>query len=185
MLTLLYRSDAVSLLPFSALADICMRSSVNNRRLDVTGFLMEHEGIFLQVLEGEAETVAGLFARISQDKRHGNLAVLGRRERPGRSFGFWAMNFGPLDDPTFWHGDFSDLRDGEAFRRKSCDAETALALLCHAYVFASKVAVSDPVVGGFVMGYHSASPMTPARKASSATPAAPRRPAIVYEQSSR
>lgn len=153
MLALLYRSDAVSLLPFSALADICVRSSANNRRLGVTGFLVEHEGTFLQVLEGEAEAVNGLFERIAKDERHRNLAVLGRWEQRGRSFGFWAMNFGPLDDPTFWQGEFAELRDGKAFRRKSGDADTALAVLCRAYAFASMVTGSDPVIGGFVMGY--------------------------------
>lgn len=152
MLTLLYRSDAVALLPFSALADICVRSSANNRRLGVTGFLIEHEGTFLQVLEGEADDVGDLFARISRDERHRNLAILGRWEQPERSFGFWAMNFGPLDNPDFWDGDFSSLRQGEAFRRKSCDPETALAVLCRAYAFAGKVAGSDPVIGDFVMG---------------------------------
>ncbi|MBY6265264.1 BLUF domain-containing protein [Azospirillum sp. 412522] len=152
MLTLLYRSDAVSLLPFSALADICVRSSTNNRRLGITGFLVEHEGTFLQVLEGEAEAINRLFARISKDERHYNMAVLGRWERPGRSFGFWAMNFGPLDNPSFWQGRFADLRDGEAFRLRSGDAETAMAVLCQAYVFAGTVAGADPVIGDFVIG---------------------------------
>ncbi|CAO3453803.1 BLUF domain-containing protein [Azospirillum sp.] len=152
MLTLLYRSDAVALLPFSALADICVRSSSNNRRLGVTGFLIEHEGTFLQVLEGEADAVGTLFASISSDTRHRNLAVLGRWEQPERSFGFWAMNFGPLDDPDFWDGEFAPLRDPQAFRRRSCDPETALAVLCRAYAFAGKVAGADPVIGDFVMG---------------------------------
>lgn len=152
MLTLLYRSDAVALLPFSALADICVRSSSNNRRLGVTGFLIEHEGTFLQVLEGEADAVGPLFARISSDTRHRNLAMLGRWEQPERSFGFWAMNFGPLDDPDFWDDEFASLRDAQTFRRRSCDPETALAVLCRAYAFAGKVAGADPVIGDFVMG---------------------------------
>lgn len=153
MLTLLYRSDAVALLPFSALADICVRSSTKNRHLGVTGFLVEHEGTFLQVLEGEPDAVNGLFGRIAHDERHCNMAVLGRWERPERAFGFWAMNFGPLDDPAFWQGEFAELRDGAAFRSRSCDAETALAVLCRAYVFAGTVAGTDPVIRGFVMGY--------------------------------
>jgi len=152
MLTLLYRSDAVPLLPFSALADICVRSSAKNRRLGITGFLVEHEGTFLQVLEGEQGAVTGLFDRISHDERHCNMAVLGRWERPGRAFGFWGMNFGPLDDPAFWQGEFAELRDGAAFRRRSGDAETALAVLCRAYVFAGTVAGTDPVIRSFVMG---------------------------------
>ncbi|WP_244433552.1 BLUF domain-containing protein [Azospirillum sp. B506] len=153
MLSLLYRSDALPLLPFSALADICVRSYTNNRRLDVTGFLVEHEGTFLQVLEGEPDTVTRLFECISHDERHRNIAVLRQWERPGRVFGFWAMNFGPLDDPSFWQGEFAELRDGAAFRHKSGDAETALAVLCRAYVFAGTVAGTDPVIRGFVMGY--------------------------------
>jgi hypothetical protein len=68
------------------------------------------------------------------------------------------MNFGPLDDPSFWQGEFADLRDGDAFRRKSSDADTALAVLCRAYAFASIVAGADPVIGGFVMGYPRALP---------------------------
>lgn len=152
MFTLLYRSDAIALLPFSALADICVRSGVKNRRLGITGFLVEHEGTFIQVLEGEEKAVDGLYLSIARDQRHRNLTVLEYGERPGRSFGFWAMNFGPLDDQAFWEGDFAPLYDAGTFRRRSYDRETALAVLCRAYDFAGRVAGSDPMLGEVVTG---------------------------------
>lgn len=152
MLTLLYRSDAVSLLPFSALADICVRSSAKNRRLGITGFLIEHEGTFLQVLEGEAEAVNELFHRISHDERHCNMAVLGRWERKGRSFGFWAMNFGPLDTPTFWQAVFGSPVRTEEFRRRSHDADFALDVLARAYMHACIAADVDAATRDLVRG---------------------------------
>lgn len=152
MFTLLYRSDAVALLPFSALADICIKSAARNRRLGITGFLVEHEGTFLQVLEGEETAVNDLYITLTRDPRHRNLTVLGFGERPGRSFGFWAMNFGPLDDPAFWDGEFASLRDAGTFRQSSYDPETAFAVLRRAYEFAGRVAGSDPVLHDVVTG---------------------------------
>lgn len=154
MLTIVYRSEAIDRLPYSALADICLFSARKNCEQGITGFLVEFGGIFLQVLEGEAELVDRLFARIVDDPRHRDVTPLLRETSGGPpEFGFWAMNFGPLDDPAFWQGEFAELRDGAAFRRSSGDAETALAVLCRAYVFAGTVAGTDPVIRGFVMGY--------------------------------
>ncbi|WP_109111164.1 BLUF domain-containing protein [Azospirillum sp. TSO35-2] len=153
MMTLLYRSDAVALLPFSALADICVTSARANRRLGITGFLVERDGVFLQVLEGEAGVVEPLFARIAVDPRHCNVTVIDRKVGgPGRLFGFWAMNVGPLDNPSLLSGSLEPLRDAAAFRRGIADADTALAVLTRAYAFARKVAVTNPVIGDFMMG---------------------------------
>lgn len=153
MMTLTYRSDAAALLPFSALADICFRSAVRNQELGITGFLVEHEGTFLQVLEGEPETVERLFERIAADPRHGNVTVLMREiSDDQRSFGFWAMNFGPLNDPTFWEGDLKPFATPESFKRASHSPDIALRVLTHAYGYACILADADPVIGDFVKG---------------------------------
>ncbi|MBP2300275.1 BLUF domain-containing protein [Azospirillum picis] len=144
MLTILYRSDAVEKLPYTALADICLRSARKNRDLGITGFLVELDGIFLQVLEGEAAATDELYARIAADPRHRGVELLLREASAGQpNFGFWAMNFGPLDTPTFWQAVFGGSISRGEFRRRSHDADFALTVLSRAYMHASILADID------------------------------------------
>ena len=153
MLTIAYRSEAIDRLPYSALADICLFSARKNRELGVTGFLVEFEGIFLQVLEGEAEVVEPLYARIAADPRHRNVELLLRETSAGQpNFGFWAMNFGPLDTPTFWQAVFGSPIRIEEFRRRSHDADFALDVLARAYMHACIAADVDAATRDLVRG---------------------------------
>ncbi|CAO3438826.1 BLUF domain-containing protein [Azospirillum doebereinerae] len=157
MLTLVYRSDAAVLLPQSALSDLCFQSAAKNLRLGITGFLVEHEGTFLQVLEGKPPDVDRLFDRIVTDARHQNVSILSHEiSQDQRIFGFWSMNFGPLNDPDFWVGEFANFQGRAAFRIKSHSADFALRVLSRAYTHACVVADADPVVGAFVRGKHPA-----------------------------
>jgi hypothetical protein len=104
------------------LQGILAQSVRNNRRLGVTGVLLYAHGGFMQVLEGEAATVAALFEHIQQDKRHCRITVLLDQPIAQRSFGDWAMVCRCLRDeavqalpedlaPLFHHGfDLSRLR---------------------------------------------------------------------------
>lgn len=153
MLTIVYRSEAVDRLPYSALADICLFSARKNRELGVTGFLVEFEGIFLQVLEGEPDVVETLFAHIAADARHTKVELLLRETTVGQPiFGFWAMNFGPLDTPTLWQAVFGSPVRIEEFRRRSHDADFALDVLARAYMHACIVADIDPAARELVRG---------------------------------
>lgn len=153
MLTILYPSDAVALLPFSKLMTIRIDSARRNRTLGITGFLVEHEGTLLQVLEGEPEAVDGLYARIRQDTRHRNVELLPREHGgTGHSFGFWAMNVGPLNDDAFRRAVLDTPMDGAEFTRRSHDPAFALDILSRAHVHACAVAGSDPMVGHFLRG---------------------------------
>lgn len=153
MLTIMYRSEAVALLPFTDLTNICIASAHKNRALGITGFLIEFEGIFLQVLEGEPEAVDALYARICRDTRHRNVELLLREVGDaGRSFGFWAMNFGPLNDDDFWRGVFGSPMDRHEFARRSHDPDFALEVLSRAYLHACTVADINPSVRDFVHG---------------------------------
>lgn len=73
------------------LRKVIAKSIQNNRLDDVTGFLVAGEGRFLQLLEGPAEAVEAVYARIGQDPRHADLALIhsGRAER--RLFRDWNM----------------------------------------------------------------------------------------------
>lgn len=63
----------------------------NNPALGITGGLAVLDGVVLQYLEGEAEAVESLFARILPDVRHADVMVLERRAVPRRMFGDWSM----------------------------------------------------------------------------------------------
>ncbi|MBY6260433.1 BLUF domain-containing protein [Azospirillum sp. 412522] len=153
MLTIVYRSEAIDRLPYSALADICLFSARKNCEQDITGFLVEFAGVFLQVLEGEAGVVDRLFARIVDDPRHRDVTPL-LRESSGvpREFGFWAMNFGPLDTPTFWPAIFGTPMQGEEFRQRSHGIGFARDVLSRAYMHACIVADVDPAAHDMVRG---------------------------------
>lgn len=153
MLTIMYRSEAAALLPFSELTRICIASAHKNRALGITGFLIEFEGIFLQVLEGEPDAVGALYDRICADPRHRKVELLLREVGDaGRSFGFWAMNFGPLNDDDFWRGVFGRPIDQTEFARRSHDPDFVLKVLSRAYLHACTVADINPSVRDFVHG---------------------------------
>lgn len=97
MQELIYASAAQTLLDPLQLGAILEVARRNNARLKVTGILLYHEGSFFQVLEGEAETVNALYARIRQDPRHRGVVELSRRAVEQASFGAWSMGFVALD----------------------------------------------------------------------------------------
>lgn len=63
----------------------------NNRLVDVTGFLLAGEGLFLQWLEGPATAVEETYTRIAQDKRHADLVNLDDGPAERRRFRDWNM----------------------------------------------------------------------------------------------
>ncbi|HWA74429.1 MAG TPA: BLUF domain-containing protein [Polyangiaceae bacterium] len=94
---LIYVSAAVTPMDQQELAALLLKARANNKRLDVSGILVHHEGSFLQVLEGDPTVVEPLFARIQRDKRHQRTLVLQRGLSPQRSFGDWSMGFVEAD----------------------------------------------------------------------------------------
>ena len=65
----------------------------NNESLNITGVLIYGEGSFIQVLEGEKETVNQLYKHIRRDSRHFNLIKLLSMPIDERSFPKWRMGF--------------------------------------------------------------------------------------------
>jgi hypothetical protein len=59
------------------------------------GALYFADGCFFQCLEGPADAVDALYARLHQDPRHRDLAVLGRSAVERASFAGWSMKFVP------------------------------------------------------------------------------------------
>ena len=90
---LLYISDARYGLTKDDIEDILAASRRNNAESGVTGMLLYSSGIFIQALEGEPQTVAALYTKISDDRRHENIDLISDRMVAARSFSGWAMGF--------------------------------------------------------------------------------------------
>ena len=73
--------------------DILAVSRWNNARRDVTGCLLYAGGTFAQVLEGDAQTVTSLAAKIALDHRHRDVRTVLERDSALREYSNWSMGF--------------------------------------------------------------------------------------------
>lgn len=99
MFRILYLSTANQ--PFSSgdLSELLQKAMARNDATQVTGMLVYSDGDFLQVLEGEATNVVGIYDRISIDPRHRDISVLQRGLGYGdRLFPSWSMGFKRVPD---------------------------------------------------------------------------------------
>lgn len=97
---LIYRSQ-----PFgfdaAMLSGILSASRRNNPPLGITGALVCRQDLYLQLIEGPAEAIDMLYARIEADDRHFDVRLLMTEDMGERMFPNWAM----LDDTApsqFW-----------------------------------------------------------------------------------
>ena len=72
---------------------ILVHSRRNNKLREIGGVLHFRDGYFFQYLEGPADAVDGLYARICRDGRHHDVQRLTRRPIRARRFEDWSMKF--------------------------------------------------------------------------------------------
>ena len=89
---LVYESSATgstgSLLNLAAILSEAQR---NNDRDGLTGALAAHRERYIQVLEGPAQALDALLARLATDPRHRDIVILDRAPVQTRLFGQWSM----------------------------------------------------------------------------------------------
>lgn len=74
-------------------------SQTNNSREGITGVLLCCNGIFFQILEGEEESIDGLYHKILKDDRHDQILCLKSELNVlRRSFPHWSMEVIVLDE---------------------------------------------------------------------------------------
>ena len=98
MIQLIYASTAKNPFTSEQLVELLKKSREKNQRLNITGMLLYFDKSFIQVLEGEAAAVDGLYETITKDERHVNISLIFRREIPAREFPEWEMGFMELTD---------------------------------------------------------------------------------------
>jgi hypothetical protein len=83
------------------LADIVSRSKINNLEHGITGLLFYHNGRFIQVLEGERDSLEGLMSILEKDRRHQNIQRIVDQAIKKRAFEDWDMSSLNLSEDTF------------------------------------------------------------------------------------
>jgi hypothetical protein len=93
LLQVIYSSKAATPMTVDELQQILVDARAGNEARDVTGALIFVDGVFLQVLEGERETVRKLMQNIAADARHTDLKVFHEAEVDHRMFATWRMAY--------------------------------------------------------------------------------------------
>ncbi|WP_353141840.1 BLUF domain-containing protein [Limnohabitans sp.] len=101
LVRLLYVSQPVGPVTTTVTTSILEKSSIYNKRENITGVLCQGSGLWLQVLEGERHQVNVLYSRIMASRDHHNIELLSMEEITQRRFGQWCMALVHLskDDP--------------------------------------------------------------------------------------
>ncbi|WP_181566735.1 BLUF domain-containing protein [Aequorivita sp. CIP111184] len=91
--TICYLSKQTEALKNSELEELFKYILAINPTLNITGALLYNNNFFLQVLEGNKETVNELFATIRKDKRHKNILIILDQKIENRIFENYEANF--------------------------------------------------------------------------------------------
>ncbi|MEE2526588.1 BLUF domain-containing protein [Hyphobacterium sp. HN65] len=77
----------------AGLASILGSCRRHNAKSQITGALLFDEHHFIQLLEGDRQSVNEISSRIARDGRHRNTVIVSAEECEARSFPAWAMAF--------------------------------------------------------------------------------------------
>lgn len=94
---LIYRSEADANVSDDDLLNILSKARRFNKENELTGCLLYNNRNFVQILEGEFNTLNELYARIRQDGRHHDVVTLHMKEIETRAYPDWTMAFKALE----------------------------------------------------------------------------------------
>lgn len=94
---LIYESAASRPMAADDLKRLLEQARDKNQRLGITGLLLYKSNRFMQVLEGQEETVRTLYATIRADERHHDVTTLLTTAIFTRTFPAWSMSLENLD----------------------------------------------------------------------------------------
>lgn len=93
MYYLIYSSQVAPDLTDGTLLDIMNTANSRNKKLDLTGILIQVKDRFIQLLEGDRENVETVFSSIEADDRHRQVTLLLTGYYQDRLFKDWSMAF--------------------------------------------------------------------------------------------
>lgn len=125
MFYLIYISSATSPMDDDDLKSLLEEVRPKNLHLNVTGILIYQDGSFMQMLEGDKQTVLDLYDEICVDNRHKGVLTMMTGDIKERNFEDWSMGFCNMDKeadlPKF--GDY--LHENLSLRKFQDDSQNA------------------------------------------------------------
>lgn len=98
MFELVYCSKAKKYTDSIKIFEILKTSRINNLKFEVTGCLVFHNDIFVQIIEGNSKNIHNLYQNIEKDARHYDVNLLWEGHIPKRNFNDWSMAFHDLGE---------------------------------------------------------------------------------------
>jgi hypothetical protein len=86
---IMYSSQAAQPMTVTALEEILTDARTGNQARNVTGALVNVDGVFFQIIEGDKDVVRTLMANIASDSRHHSVKVFHEAEVDVRAFESW------------------------------------------------------------------------------------------------
>jgi Sensors of blue-light using FAD len=109
---IIYASTAARAFSVRDLSGLLAGARARNRARDISGLLVYHDGVFLEVLEGAAGDVQPLYLKIASDPRHTSCRLLLRTVVEEREFGEWSMGFVDPRAAAYGLAGYVDYSDG-------------------------------------------------------------------------
>ena len=94
---LVYVSTATHLLGVGEIDRLLEAAQMRNSRAGLTGVLLYDAGSFMQYVEGPADAMASVYAKIKTSPLHGGIVELLREPIVRREFPLWSMAFRSVD----------------------------------------------------------------------------------------
>lgn len=94
--TLCYISKQKEILSSSNLEDLFQFVVKTNTTLNISDVLLHNNNFFLQVLEGDKDSIQDLFAKIRRDQRHHELLLILNQKVENRIFNNYEATFSVL-----------------------------------------------------------------------------------------
>lgn len=98
MFELVYCSKAKEDTDSIKIFEILKTSRTNNQMFGITGCLVFHNDIFVQIIEGASRDIHNLFENIEKDERHHHVQLLWEGHIPHRNFTDWSMAYHDLEE---------------------------------------------------------------------------------------
>jgi len=92
--SVVYVSRSAKPMSLDELGKLLQHARAANLALGISGVLLHHDGLFLQLIEGEPKVIESLLCKLTADRRHEGLLILVDllQVRP-RMFPDWKMGF--------------------------------------------------------------------------------------------